>query len=111
MSDSIVDQAKKPLSLNSDSADLAKASPCSNSVQESNTSKTIDEKPSEKTITKNLSKKGLFGDLNADLKNALDSWDTLTEQVSDKLPPDQEQLLEVKRLLGELKSQLDEFIE
>lgn len=107
MSDSIVDPAKKPLSLISDSASSAKASPCSNSEQGAHDPK----RPDEKATTKGLSKKGLFGNLNSDLKNALNSWDTLTEEMSDKISPDQEQLLEVKRLLGELKSQLDEFIE
>ena len=51
----------------------------------------------------------LFGRLNSDLKEALDTWDTLTEQMATKLSPEEEQLQEVKRLLSELKSKLNEF--
>ncbi|WII71439.1 hypothetical protein QJS83_13295 [Bdellovibrio sp. 22V] len=61
------------------------------------------------TEKKESSRKSLFGNLNQDLKQALDSWDVLSEQMSNKLSPDEEQLLEVKRLLGELKSKLNEF--
>jgi hypothetical protein len=51
----------------------------------------------------------LFGRLNSDLKQALDTWDNLTEEMSQKLSPEEEQLREVKRLLSELKSKLNEF--
>lgn len=64
---------------------------------------------------KETSRKTAIGGLNPDLKQALsqalDSWETLTEQVSKKRSPDEEQLQEVKKLLGELKSKLNEFSE
>ena len=65
-----------------------------------------DTKPAEKP-----SRKPLFSGLNADLKQALDTWDTLTEEMSHKMSPEEEQLREVKRLLGELKSKLKQFDE
>lgn len=60
---------------------------------------------------KETSKKPLFGNLNQDLSHALNTWETLTEQMTNKISPEEEQLLEVKRLLGELKSKLSEFSE
>lgn len=51
----------------------------------------------------------LFGRLNQDLQDALSTWDTLSEEMSTKLSPEEEQLREVKRLLSELKSKLNEF--
>lgn len=64
---------------------------------------------SANTEKKESSRKSVFGSLNQDLKQALDTWDTLTEQMTNKLSPEEEQLQEVKRLLGELKSKLKEF--
>ncbi|HEY1079338.1 MAG TPA: hypothetical protein VGE46_04545 [Bdellovibrio sp.] len=58
---------------------------------------------------KESARKSLFGNLNQDLKEALNSWDTLSETMSTKKSPDEEQLQEVKRLLGELQSKLKEF--
>lgn len=59
------------------------------------------------------SRKSAIGGLNPELKSALTkalgSWETLTEQVSTKKSPDEEQLEEVKRLLNELKSKINEF--
>lgn len=49
--------------------------------------------------------------LNSELKQALDSWETLSEEVENKLSPEEEQLREVKRLLGELKDKLKQFSE
>ena len=51
----------------------------------------------------------LFGRLNQDLQDALNTWDNLTEEMASKLSPEEEQLQEVKRLLSELKSKLNEF--
>ena len=45
------------------------------------------------------------------LSNALGSWENVTEEVRNKKAPDQEQLEEVKKILGELKSKIKEFIE
>lgn len=56
-------------------------------------------------------KKNLFGNLNKDLKDALSSWDSLTAEMSKKVPPDEQQLQEVKKILGELKAKLNEFEE
>lgn len=61
------------------------------------------------TEKKESSRKSLFGGLNQDLKQALTTWDTLTEQMTNKVAPDEEQLQEVKKILGELKSKLQEF--
>ncbi|MGE5086632.1 MAG: hypothetical protein ACM3MG_10055 [Bacillota bacterium] len=56
-----------------------------------------------------MGRKALFGNLNSDLKQALNTWDVLTETMADKIPPDQEQLREVKKLLGDLKEKLAQF--
>lgn len=64
---------------------------------------------SAKESPKEGSRKSVFGNLNSDLQNALNTWDVLTEQMSNKVSPEQEQLQEVKKLLGELKSKLAEF--
>lgn len=56
-----------------------------------------------------LSKRSLFGNLNQDLKQALDTWELLTEEVASRMSPEEEQLMEVKKLLGELKSKLQQF--
>lgn len=65
--------------------------------------------PSAKESPKEGSRKSMFGNLNSDLQNALNTWDVLTEQMANKVSPEQEQLQEVKKLLGELKSKLAEF--
>lgn len=54
---------------------------------------------------------GLNPDLKSALSQALDSWETLTEQVLNKKSPEQEQLEEVKRLLTDLKSKITQFEE
>lgn len=72
-------------------------------------SKTEQEQPKQET--RETSKKSRLGTLNSDLRGALSSWETLTEEVANKVSPDQEQLLEVKKLLGELKSKLNQFEE
>jgi hypothetical protein len=54
-------------------------------------------------------KRSIFGHLNSDLQSALNTWENLTEQMADKVSPEEEQLQEVKRLLGELKSKLQDF--
>lgn len=56
-----------------------------------------------------MGRKALFGNLNSDLKQALNTWDVLTETMADKVSPDQEQLREVKKLLGDLKAKLAQF--
>lgn len=70
---------------------------------------------SASTEKKEPSRKPLFENLNLnqDLKHALNSWDTISEtgntKVTNKRSPGEEQLQEMKKLLGELKSKLNEF--
>lgn len=59
--------------------------------------------------TEKSSRRPLFGSLNRDLKQALDTWEELTEQMNQRMSPEEEQMREVKRLLGELKSKLSQF--
>jgi hypothetical protein len=76
-------------------------------LEKNNSSETTEPTPVE---NKGLGlKKNLFANLNTELKQALDSWDNLAQNVSTKKSPDEERLLEVKRILGELKSKLDQF--
>lgn len=55
------------------------------------------------------SRKSLLGALNQDLKSALDNWDMVTEEVANKQSPEEQQLSEIQKLLGELKSKLSQF--
>ncbi|MDG0817735.1 hypothetical protein [Bdellovibrio svalbardensis] len=68
-------------------------------------------KEGAKESSKESSRRSLFGNLNSELQQALNTWDVLTEQMAEKISPEEEQLKEVKRLLGELKSKLSEFSE
>ena len=52
-----------------------------------------------------------WADLNQNLKQALHTWEVLNEQMEDKESPEETQLREVKRLLGELKDKLKQFSE
>lgn len=105
MSSRILERTKKHLDLETETSEGTKA-PARSSKEVNG------KKPKAKAPHKGLAfRKNLFEDsLNSDLKNALDSWENLAEEVGDKVAPDQEQLQEVKKLLGELKSQLDVFI-
>jgi len=47
--------------------------------------------------------------INSDLKSSLDTWSVLNEQSANKLSPDEEQLQEIKTILGTLKDKLKEF--
>lgn len=47
--------------------------------------------------------------INNDLKSALDTWAELTDKLSHKLSPEEEQLREIKSILGTLKEKLKEF--
>jgi hypothetical protein len=49
--------------------------------------------------------------LNQELKNALNTWEVLSEEVGTKISPEEQQLQEVKRLLTELKDKLKQFSE
>lgn len=59
------------------------------------------EKPQRETLIRS--------DLKSALDHAMNSWDRLTKEVDGKPAPDQQQLNEVKRLLGELKNKIDQF--
>lgn len=59
------------------------------------------EKPQRETLIRS--------DLKSALDQAMNSWDRLSKEVEGKASPDQQQLNEVKRLLGELKNKLDQF--
>lgn len=75
-------------------------------------SDTIDSAPQiSKTLEpqEDQSKKPSWTKVDSDLKAALGSWQVLTEQMADRISPDEEQLKEVKRLLGELKDKLKDF--
>lgn len=49
--------------------------------------------------------------INSDLKSALDTWTELTGKMANKLSPEEEQLREIKSILGSLKDKLKEFDE
>lgn len=49
--------------------------------------------------------------INTDLKSALDTWTDLTDKMANKLSPEEEQLLEIKSILGSLKDKLKAFEE
>ncbi|UXR64987.1 hypothetical protein EZJ49_01825 [Bdellovibrio bacteriovorus] len=82
-----------------------------NLERQQNTNLDAQNSPEKPEKREPASKKSLFGNLNTDLKNALDTWETLTEEMTNKISPEEEQLQEVKRLLGELKSKLNQFDE
>lgn len=67
------------------------------------------ESPSEPICEEKSKKSSSFGLLNKDLKAALNNWEVLTEEMSQKISPEEEQLKDVKRLLIELKAKLAEF--
>lgn len=47
--------------------------------------------------------------INTDLKGALDTWDELTDKMANKISPEEEQLREIKTILGTLKDKLKAF--
>lgn len=49
--------------------------------------------------------------INSDLKSALDTWEELTDKMANKLSPEEEQLREIKSILGSLKDKLKAFEE
>lgn len=49
--------------------------------------------------------------INTDLKSALDTWTELTDKMAHKLSPEEEQLREIKSILGSLKDKLKAFEE
>lgn len=69
------------------------------------------EQPKDQETKEPSAKKKLFRNLNSDLRSALSTWENLTEEMAQKISPEETQLLEVKRLLGELKSKLKDFEE
>jgi hypothetical protein len=49
--------------------------------------------------------------IESDLKDALNTWSDLTQELADKVSPEEEQLSEIKTLLGTLRDKLKEFSE
>jgi len=47
--------------------------------------------------------------INSDLKSALDTWTELNGKMANKLSPEEEQLREIKSILGSLKDKLKAF--
>lgn len=47
--------------------------------------------------------------INSDLKSALNTWEELTDKMANKLSPEEEQLREIKSILGSLKDKLKAF--
>lgn len=47
--------------------------------------------------------------IETDLKEALNTWSDLTEELAGKVSPEEEQLQEIKTLLGTLRDKLKEF--
>lgn len=50
-----------------------------------------------------------WNQVKTELSSALDEWKVLTKDLENKLSPEQEQIQEVKRLLGELKNKIKEL--
>jgi hypothetical protein len=50
-----------------------------------------------------------LGGLKSDLQHALQTWDVLSEQVANKVSPEEEQLSQVKQILSDLKAKLKQF--
>ncbi|RYE31299.1 MAG: hypothetical protein EOP48_31540 [Sphingobacteriales bacterium] len=50
-----------------------------------------------------------WNDINKDLKDALETWTVLTEDLTNKLSPEEKQLQEIKTLLSTLKDKLRDF--
>lgn len=61
--------------------------------------------------TKKDAGKPSWGHINSDLKNALNTWAELTEELANKMSPEEKQLQEIKGLLGTIKDKLKEFSE
>lgn len=61
------------------------------------------------TESKQTETKPSWDHINSDLKSALDTWDILTDQLANKVSPEEEQLREIKNILGTLKDKLKEF--
>ena len=80
----------------------------SDSNKEPATQKGSEAAPSEDTKS---SEKRAWSAINTDLKQALNTWEILSEEMAHKISPEEEQLQEVKRLLGELKDKLKQFSE
>lgn len=58
----------------------------------------------------NLNKKPLtWMQINQDLQTALHTWEDLTQKYANRASPEEQQLQEMKRLLNELKSKMQDF--
>lgn len=77
----------------------------SNQLKEANN---LNAQPKESTRPELKDGKRFTG-INHDLKSALDTWSELSEKLTGKVSPEQEQLKEIKKLLGDLKNKLQDF--
>lgn len=65
----------------------------------------------DKSATDASAGKPSWDHINSDLKSALDTWEELTDKMANKLSPEEEQLREIKSILGSLKDKLKAFDE
>jgi len=61
------------------------------------------------SLQKTDKKENNWGQLNEKLSSALQTWEDLSASVETKLSPDEEQLQEIKKLLKDLQTRIDEF--
>lgn len=66
-------------------------------------------KDSGKRASESRKRKNNWDQLNNKLSSALKTWEDLSHSVGSKLSPDEEQLQEIKKLLKDLQSRMDEF--
>lgn len=57
----------------------------------------------------NDEKKIHWKSIQEDLKSALDSWTDLSQKVTKRKTPEQQQMEEIRRLLGDLQSKIRDF--
>ena len=67
------------------------------------------ENPSGASANPLIKETARFNGIEKDLKSALNTWSELSEKLTGKASPDEEQLKEIKKLLGDLKNKLQDF--
>lgn len=68
-------------------------------------------KADKSAVSESAAGKPSWDHINTDLKSALDTWTELTDKMANKLSPEEEQLREIKSILGSLKDKLKAFEE
>ncbi len=66
-------------------------------------------KDSARRASDSRKKKNNWNQLNNKLSSALKTWEDVSHSVGEKLSPDEQQLQEIKKLLKDLQSRIDEF--